>query len=116
MLFLANENVAKTIVEGLRKNGHDVLSAKESMRGQPDDIILSRAQAEKRIVLTHDKDFGELAIRLGLPAESGVILIRLSGTDKDTACQRTIEAIESRSDWQGKFSVVTGNRIRMRLL
>ncbi len=67
-------------------------------------------------MLTHDKDFGELAFRVGLPAECGVILVRLSGTDADTDNKRVLEAIGSRTDWEGHFSVITEDRIRVRLL
>ena len=54
-----------------------MLSVKESMRSVQDDVILSRAQAEQRVVVTHDKDFGELAFRARLPASCGVVLFRL---------------------------------------
>ena len=79
MRFLANENVTATVIRELRQRGHDVLSAKESMRSERDDVILARAQAEQRIVVTHDKDFGELAFWSLLPASCGVILLRLAG-------------------------------------
>jgi predicted nuclease of predicted toxin-antitoxin system len=116
MRILANENVTRSVIAGLRGKGHDVLSVKESLRGEKDDAILARAQTEKRIVLTHDKDFGELAFCVGLSAECGVILLRLSGTDPDADNQRAIEAIESRTDWEGHFSVITEDRIRVRPL
>ncbi len=116
MRFLANENVSATVIATLRQHGHDVLSVKESMRSAADDVILARAQADLRIVITHDKDFGELAFRIGLPAECGVILFRLTGPDRDADNRRAIEAIESRTDWAGHFSVVTDDRIRMRPL
>jgi predicted nuclease of predicted toxin-antitoxin system len=116
MRFLANENVTGTVIQGLRQRGHDVLSVKESMRSERDDVILARAQAELRIVVTHDKDFGELAFRSQLPASCGVILFRLAGSDPDTDNQRILEALESRTDWTGHFSVITDNRIRMRAL
>ena len=61
MRVIANENVAGTAIRGLRRNGHDVLSVKESMQGAEDESILQRAEAEQRLVVTHDKDFGELA-------------------------------------------------------
>src|SRR5262249_42729219 len=99
MRLLVNENVSGTVIEELRVRGHDVLSVKESMRSEQDDVILDRAQAEQRIVVTHDKDFGELAFRSRLPASSGVILFRLSGTDPHQDNQRMLEAIESRTDW-----------------
>lgn len=116
MRIIANENVSGTVIRELRDRGHDVLPAKELMRAEKDPSILARAQTEMRVVLTHDKDFGELAFRSGLPAQCGVILLRLSGTDRDHDNQRVIEALESRSDWEGKFSVVEQFRIRIRPL
>lgn len=116
MRLLVNENVSATVIAMLRQHGHDVLSVKESMRSETDDVILAKAQAEQRLVVTHDKDFGELAFRFGLPAECGVMLLRLSGPDSDTDNDRVIAALESRDDWAGHFSVVTDDRIRMRPL
>jgi predicted nuclease of predicted toxin-antitoxin system len=116
MRFLANENVTGTVIQELRQRGHDVLAVKESMRSEQDDVILARAQAEQRIVVTHDKDFGELAFRSQLPASCGVILFRLAGTEPDADNQRILEVLESRTDWPGHFSVVTDDRIRMRPL
>ena len=63
MQLLVNESVTGTVIQELRQRGHNVLSVKESMRSEADGEILARAQMEERIVLTHDKDFGELAFR-----------------------------------------------------
>jgi len=116
MRILVNENVSRTVIQSLRDHGHDVLSVKESLRGEKDPVILARAQTEQRIVITHDKDFGELAFRSSLPAECGVILLRLEGDNPDADNERALQAIESRSDWTSHFSVVTADRIRMRPL
>jgi predicted nuclease of predicted toxin-antitoxin system len=86
------------------------------MRSEADDAILARAQTEARIVVTHDKDFGELAFRSKLSASCGVILLRLAGSDPATDNRRIVEALDERSDWAGHFSVITDDRIRMRLL
>ena len=116
MRLLVNENVARTVIQQLRRLAHDVLSVKESMRSASDEVILACAQAERRIVVTHDKDFGELTFRSGLTAACGVILFRLAGADPDTDNQRILQALESRTDWEGHFSVVSDDRIRMRPL
>jgi predicted nuclease of predicted toxin-antitoxin system len=116
MRFLVDENVARTVIDELRQRGHDVLSVKEAMRSESDDAILTRAQAEDRIVVTHDKDFGELAFRSQLPATCGVILVRLAGADPALDNARMLEALESRTDWAGHFSVISEDRIRVRLL
>jgi hypothetical protein len=86
------------------------------MRSAQDDTILACAQTQQRIVVTQDKDFGELAFRAQLPSSCGVILFRLSGKDRDTDNRRMLAAIESRTDWAGHFSVVTDDRLRMRPL
>jgi predicted nuclease of predicted toxin-antitoxin system len=59
MRFLANENISGGVILGLRNLGHDVLSAKESMPSASDEEILAYAESQNRIVVTHDKDFGE---------------------------------------------------------
>jgi len=116
MRLLVNENITRTVIEKLRLSGHDVFSVKESMRSAQDDTILACAQTQQRIVVTQDKDFGELAFRAQLPSSCGVILFRLSGKDRDTDNRRMLAAIESRTDWAGHFSVVTDDRLRMRPL
>jgi predicted nuclease of predicted toxin-antitoxin system len=116
MRLLADENLPGSVVAELRARGHDVLSVKESMRGAGDPAVLARAQAELRIVLTQDKDFGELAYRAGLPAGCGVILFRLTGNDPDADGRRMVAAVETRTDWAGAFAVVTPRRIRVRAL
>ena len=116
MLFAVNENVAPSVIQALRARGHDVLAAKETQAGQSDQSILHRAQAEGRVVVTHDKDFGELAYRFGLPATCGVVLIRLYGASPATDRQIVLSVLESRNDWAGHFTVVKHGRVRMRPL
>ena len=68
MRFLANENVPGPAVAALRERGHDVAWIKESMPGAGDPAVLAPAQAEQRVVVTSDTDFGEPANRSRLPA------------------------------------------------
>ncbi len=116
MRVIVNENITATVIQELRQRGYDVLSVKESMRGADDATILQRAEVEQRLVLTHDKDFGELAFRHKLPASCGIILFRLSGPEPSADNQRLLDVINGRTDWPGHFSVVTDHRIRMRPL
>jgi predicted nuclease of predicted toxin-antitoxin system len=116
MRFALNENMPGAVVRALRDAGHDVLSIKEAMRGVDDRTVLARAQAETRIVVTQDKDFGELAFRYGLPAECGIILFRLSGSDADADTRRMLDVLASRDDWPGHFAVASDDRVRIRPL
>jgi predicted nuclease of predicted toxin-antitoxin system len=116
MQFLANENVPGPVVRALRKDGFDVLWVREEMKAAPDHEVLTRASAEKRVVVTFDKDFGELAFRFRLPAESGIVLFRLSGGNPAVDNARVIAALRSAEGWKGQFAVVEDNRVRIRPL
>ena len=76
MKLLADENIAAQIVDQLRQLGHDVLYPPETGLSADDDIWLDKARTEQRILVTDDKDFGELVFRRKLPS-AGVVLLRL---------------------------------------
>jgi predicted nuclease of predicted toxin-antitoxin system len=116
MQFLADENFPGPVVRALRSLGHDVAYAKESMRGAADRDVLDAAQNPPRVLVTFDKDFGELAFRASLPAHGGVILFRLGGSTPTADNERALHVITSRTDWPGHFAVVTDARVRMRRL
>jgi predicted nuclease of predicted toxin-antitoxin system len=112
---LANENVSGDIVQALRNFGHDVLWIRTDAPGSSDEVVPARAHTEDRLLLTFDKDFGELAFRFGLPI-SGVILLRLSASSPTRLTQIVMAALTSREDWAGMFSVVEEGRVRMTAL
>lgn len=116
MRLLANENFPLDAVIALRENGHDVAWIREDARGSNDEQVLARGQDEERILITFDKDFGEMAFRSKLPSTSGVILFRISIPSSQHIAQVAVQAIASRTDWAGHFSVIEDNRIRMTLL
>jgi len=113
MRLLANENFPLDAVEALRANGHDVAWIREDGRGSRDEQVLARAQQERRVLVTFDKDFGELAFRSRLPASSGVILFRISTPSSKDVARIAVQALASREDWGGHFSVIEDRRIRM---
>ena len=73
----ADEGVDKPIFEALRFEGFDVLYIAESYLSANDAFILNLSNEPQRVLLTQDKDFGELVFRLG-SAHFGVVLIRLT--------------------------------------
>ena len=115
MRILANENFPRVAVRLLREHGHDVAWVWEDGRGSTDAQVLQRASAEGRVVATYDKDFGALAFRWGLPAASGVLLVRVIG-DPSTQARLVLDAFDRGTDLQGKFAVVTNDRMRIRPL
>ena len=113
MRLLANENFPGEAVSALREQGHDVFWVRTEAPGSQDIQVLERAQQENRILLTFDKDFGELAFRSRLPASCGIILFRIAMRSASLARNAILQALTSRTDWQGYFSVVEETRIRM---
>jgi len=111
--FLANENMPGDAVEAMRAMGRDVAWVRTDAPGSLDEAVLARAQSEDRVLLTFDKDFGELAFRSRLPVSSGIILFRIGTSGSPQAVAIILAALASRSDWAGNFSVVEADRIRM---
>jgi predicted nuclease of predicted toxin-antitoxin system len=116
MRVLANENVPRSAIEALRARGHDVVWARTDLPGADDETILQVAQREERVVVTQDKDFGELAFHYGLPASCGVVLFRLQLPGPEAAARRICAALEERDEWTGVFAVIEEGRTRTRPL
>lgn len=113
MRLLANENVPALLVESLINRGHDVAWIKRDSPGATDAEVLRRSVSERRVLITFDKDFGDLVFRLGANASSGVILLRLRGATPDALADACVRAIDCREDWVGHLSVIEPGRIRM---
>lgn len=116
MRLLANENIPSDAVAALRAAGHDVTWMRETAPGESDAEVIARAVAEQRILLTFDKDFGELAFHSKLPATCGVLLFRIPTPSAEAIAARLTSTLAARSDWAGRFWVVESDRIRMREL
>ena len=116
MRFLADENVPRPIVCWLRDQGHDVLYAAESRAQTPDDDLLSEAEAQGSVILTQDKDFGELVFRDHLNSH-GVILMRMENFPASFRLARLQAVwITIENNLPGKFIVVTKSKVRIRAL
>src|SRR4051812_42167976 len=73
MRFIVDESTGAAVVTYLRNIGHDVVSVADTMPQADDTVILAYAASEGRVVLTNDKDFGELAFRSG-QVHRGIVL------------------------------------------
>ena len=114
MRFLVDESTGFGVANYLYRQGHDVLIVTEIMPEADDSDILRRAVEESQIVVTNDKDFGELIFRSGQP-HRGVILLRL----KDERGANRLHVISSLLDQFGtqladRFLVVTETSVRFR--
>lgn len=113
--LLANENFPASAVALLRREGHNVLFAAESMAGASDMEVMARAVTEKRWVLTFDRDYGELVFARKIPPPPAVVYFRLAHYSATLPAEMFLELI-ARHDIAGCFVVVESEDFRTRPL
>ena len=116
MRFLANENFPLLSVRVLRADEHDVVTILEGLAGAADDDVLARAVREERIILTFDRDYGELVFRRGQPAPPGVIYFRFNPATPDEPAQLLRQVLTTQIELTGQFTVLDLRRVRQRPL
>jgi predicted nuclease of predicted toxin-antitoxin system len=114
--WLVDECVDVSIVVQLRRAGHDVVYMSDAQPRATDTEVLERAHKEDRLLLTEDKDFGELVIRQAKPVP-GVILLRISPERRALKSTRLRAAVDLFGDALiGRYTVVEETRFRSRRL
>lgn len=116
MKLLADEGVERYIVEYLREKGLDIKYIKDIKRGMEDEEVLSMAQNEERILITKDKDFGEL-VYYHKKLHSGIILNRLAGIPTPKKAELVYSAINQHKDKLiSSFMVIQPSFVKIRVL
>lgn len=114
MRLVADEGVDGQIVKRLRADGHDVLYIAEFDSGMTDDEVLERANGLGALLLTTDKDFGELIFRLRR-IHAGVVLIRLEGLAGGQKATAVSDAFVKHSPGLANaFTVISPGFVRIR--
>lgn len=114
MNLLIDESVDRQIVEKLRRDGHNVVYVSEMDPGISDDAVLSIANNMGALLVTADKDFGELVFRRQ-QINAGVLLIRLAGLSLQSKAELVGAAVRDHTDeLPGAFSVLSPGMIRIR--
>lgn len=116
MRFLADECCPKAVVDQLRADGHDVRYAAETDHRAPDSGLLAIANAEDRIVVTEDFDFGDLLIRDRLTARGAIILFLPKLGPEERAARLTAVLGDVAFDPHGALTIVEARRVRQRAL
>ena len=93
--------------------GHDVLSARERFPNASDEALLALAREENRVLVTEDKDFGELVFLRGLPHPGIVRLVEMTPRERAEAMRTLIERHADKMR-DGAIIVVTETRVRIR--
>jgi predicted nuclease of predicted toxin-antitoxin system len=112
--ILADEGVDRPIVERLRQSSYQIWYVAEMEPGISDEAVLDLANREGAILLTADKDFGELIFRQGRMTR-GVILIRLAGISPARKAEIVASALAAHGgEMEQAFTVITPGVVRIR--
>ncbi len=115
MKFLLDQDVYAITGRFLREQGHDVLTASAAGLSRADDLeLLQTASAQGRILITRDRDYGNLIFVRG--ARCGVIYLRVLPRDIDLVHSELQKVLEEHDehDLARAFVVVEKNRYRIR--
>lgn len=114
MRIVADESIDKQIVDQLRNDGHEVLYVSELSPGIDDDAVLNRSREAQAVLLTADKDFGELVFRQR-QTHCGVVLIRLAGLDSRAKARMVAAAFREHSEELASgFATLSTRLLRVR--
>jgi predicted nuclease of predicted toxin-antitoxin system len=117
MRFLANENFSIPSVQLLRAAGHEVAAVIEESPGAADIDILARAAREDYIILTFDRDYGQLIFQRRLPSPAGVVYFRLTPLNPAEPAERLLHFMSRReTTFAGLFTVLQRDQVRQRPL
>jgi len=114
--FVADDSVDRQIVARLRLDGHAVRYVAEMLPGISDDSVLDLANEQASVLLTADKDFGELVFRQGR-FTIGILLVRLAGLAAERKAEVVASAVsEHGAELADAFAVLTPSSLRIRHL
>ncbi len=114
MTFVADENIDRQIVEKLRSHRHSVIYIIELERAIKDEQVLELSRRQDAVLLTADKDFGELVFRQRL-IHSGILLVHLQGLPSSEKADIVERVVRSHSlELKSAFAVISKHSIRIR--
>jgi predicted nuclease of predicted toxin-antitoxin system len=114
--FFADESVDQPIVKSLRDKDYLVDYVTELSPGISDNEVLALAKEKDAILITGDKDFGNLIFRLG-KSSAGIILYRLSGLSNNAKAALVLKVVEDYSEELAEsFTIISIDQIRIKKL
>jgi predicted nuclease of predicted toxin-antitoxin system len=112
--FLLDERCDATIATVLQREGPDVSRVSQIARGATDEEVVELALEQNRILLTEDKDFGQLVYAAGKET-CGVLLFRFPAEEREEIVRKTIELVKAEKEkLQESFVVLEPGKIRIR--
>jgi predicted nuclease of predicted toxin-antitoxin system len=113
MRFIVDECTGSNLAEFLKQKDHEVISVFDDLRGVTDDFILEKCFSENYILITSDKDFGEMVFRMS-HKHKGIILIRCSPNNFQTRIEVLSKLLDNyKLNIENNFVVVTNTKVRI---
>jgi predicted nuclease of predicted toxin-antitoxin system len=114
-MILADENIFRELIEALRQNGYEVFSIFEKHRGISDISISKLSLEPPLIILTEDKDFGNLIFEQRIEV-TGVIFLRFLNTERDLIVSEVLNFLSTQTldSLKGYFVTITPNNVRVK--
>ena len=115
MRFLANENFPFPSLQLLRKAGFEIISISESFPGISDPEVIEKAISYNAIILTFDKDYGELIYKYKRQAPPAVVFFRFKGEQPDAAGKILLDIMKIKEFvLENNFTVIERDSLRQR--
>jgi len=112
-MIVADESVDGNIVAHLESKGYKICYIKQYSKGISDTQVIEVAIQHKALLITEDKDFGELVFRLRMP-HHGILLLRLAGVEETKKCFLVESVLKNKVALKNKFSVLDEEKLRIR--
>jgi predicted nuclease of predicted toxin-antitoxin system len=112
--FLLGESCDAAVAVALKEAGYDVLMVAHVSPGISDEEVITLALEQRRILLTEDKDFGQLVYASGKEA-CGVMLFRFPSFEREDMAKRAVELVSAEKEsLQTSFVVLEPDKVRIR--
>jgi len=114
MKLVIDESIEKQIVDVLKDRGYDIWYISDFERGLTDDKVLDLANSNNAVLITSDKDFGEIVFRKKM-ISTGILLFRFFGIPNDKKAELASRVLKEHGhEFMHAFTVVTPETIRIR--
>jgi predicted nuclease of predicted toxin-antitoxin system len=111
--FVADESCSGPVIGALRAAGHDVIAIGEVAKGTPDEKVMERAFGERRVLITEDRDFGELVYARG-HSTMGVIFVKFHSRARRAKPAAVVDAVAKLGErLLNGFAVIEPGRVRL---
>ena len=115
MIVLADESVNRFVVRELRNQGLQVISIAEECPGIRDQDVIAMANNKQALLVTADRDFGDLVFRDRHQSHFGVLLLRIDELNNEEQAKLVATTFLNPSlRMEGNFSVLKPRTIRIR--